>query len=320
MPSYYSVIRYVPNPLSEESVNIGVVVFGGGTPLFRFLRDWSRPKKFGGESTDFLERFAKQLSSTQLGIFSDSGAWSEERLHSVLGRWHNSIQFTNPRASLHEPAALLEDVAQTFLRQSKAKEVRRRTKLYSQVKTFFRRMKVLAKEPRDIDKHRVVTDYAIDKRTGLFAEFALKNSAVHVMETVDYRSAAPSGLAKFYETGAKSLVLMEAREKLGKNTKGYVVYSSHPEDRSTIRKYLALLEAHADHLFNYDSKKDLAAFGSLVSRAADRADLIHFIPDYVAQLQEAAGRRAVLLSAGVEVSRGLAPLRLPDRTKKDSVT
>jgi len=182
-------------------------------------------------------------------------------------------------------------------------------------------MKVLAREPRDIGKHRVVTDYAIDQRTGLFAEFALKNSAVHVMETVDYRSAAPSGLAKFYETGAKSLVLMEARQKLGRNTKGYVVYSSHPEDRSTIRKYLALLEAHADQLFNYDSKRDLAAFGSLVSKAAGRADLIHFIPGYVAQLQDAAGRRSALLPAAVEGQRGLTSLRLEDRrlTKKDSV-
>ena len=81
-------------------------------------------------------------------------------------------------------------------------------------------------------------------------------------------------MAKFYETGAKALVLTEAREKLGRGTKRYVVYSAHSEDRSAIGKYLALLDAHADQLFNYESRKDLAAFGSVISRAAGRADLI----------------------------------------------
>jgi hypothetical protein len=87
------------------------------------------------------------------------------------------------------------------------------------------------------------------------------------METIDYRSAMPSGTAKFYETGAKTLLLSEAKDKLGKKTEGYVIYSVRPEDKSTVKKYLALLDSHADYVFNYESKRDLASFGSLVQKA-----------------------------------------------------
>lgn len=274
MASYYSVIRYFPNPISEECVNVGVAVFGNGAPRFRFISDWNRAQQFGGESTEFLQRFAEQVTSQQLGIFSDSGAWDEERLRSILSKWHNSIQFTPPRGSLQQPEALLQEVAGAFLRDSKRREQIRRTRLNTQVKNLFKRMKVLAKTPESAQRHLVVTDYQIDRRTGLFAEFALKNTVFHVMETVDYRTPTAAGMAKFYETGAKALVLAEAREKLGRGTKRYVVYSAHTEDRTAIRKYIALLATHADQLFNYESRRDLAAFGSLIYKAAGREDLI----------------------------------------------
>jgi len=275
MPSYYSIIRYVPDPISEECINVGVAVFGGPTPLVRFISDWTRARRFGGENTEFLERFAKQVSGKQLGIFADSGTWDEAGLRAVLGRWHNSIQFTPPRASLKEPAALLEDISGAFLRDiTPPTSVLGRTRLHSEVRGLFRKMKLLAKGPKDIERHRVVTDYPIDQRTGLYAEFALRNSALHVMETVDYRGATRTAMAKFYETGAKALVLRQAKDKLKRGTKGYVVYSAHSEDRSGIRQYLALLDEHADHVYNFNSRRDQAAFGSLVKKASGQIDLV----------------------------------------------
>jgi len=273
--SRYSVIRYVPNPISEESINVGVAVFGGGPPIFRFVADWNRARRFSGEATEFIERFARQISDRQIGIFEDSGIWDEEQLRKVLGHWHNSIQFTAPRASLKEPEELIEEVSTTFLRGAAPRESHRHTRLQTRVKNLFNKMKVLAKEKREIHKHRVVPDFLIDQSTGLFADFALKRNVFYVMQTVDYQSAAPSGMAKFYETGAKALVLSEAKQKLGKDTMRYVIYSAHSEDRSSIRKYLKLLENHADKLIDYNSSKDIAAFGSMINKAAGRADLIH---------------------------------------------
>jgi hypothetical protein len=277
MPSYYSIIKYLPDPISEEAMNIGVAVFGGGvTPRFRFISDWTRARQFGGESTEFLEKLSRQLSSRQLGIFEDSGQWNEDQLRRVLGKWHNSVQFTSPRASLRDAPALLDDIAGSFLREAQRKEIfARGSRLTSEVRGMFRRMKVLGKTAKDVERHRVVTDFKIDKKTGLYAEFAVKNGAYHVIETIDYRSSARAAKAKFYETGAKALVLSEAKEKLGRGTKTYVVYSARQADRAELRAYLALLDQHTDAIFNFENKRDAAAFGSSIKKITGGADLAH---------------------------------------------
>ena len=41
MTSFYSVVRYVPDPIAEEAINIGVVAFKEGKLRFRFVEDWS---------------------------------------------------------------------------------------------------------------------------------------------------------------------------------------------------------------------------------------------------------------------------------------
>jgi hypothetical protein len=38
----FSLVRYVPDPVKDEFVNIGVVVRGGGTAAVGFTRDWTR--------------------------------------------------------------------------------------------------------------------------------------------------------------------------------------------------------------------------------------------------------------------------------------
>jgi hypothetical protein len=276
MASHFTIIRYLPDPISEEAINVGVAVFGEEKPRFRFISDWTRARQFGGESTEFLERFARQLTNPQQSIFAEAGALDEEHLRQVLGKWHNSVQFTAPRASLRDQSTLLDEVAASFLRDGTKRELAPRgSRLNTEVRGLFRKMKVLATTPSEVKKHRVVTDFQINKKTGLYAEFVAKNGAYHVIETIDYRSAVPTAKAKFYETGAKALVLSEAKAKLGKGTKTYVVYSARSGDRSALRENLALLEQHTDNIYNFESKKDTASFGSSIKRITGGADLTH---------------------------------------------
>ena len=45
MTSYYSVVQYVPNPMSGERVNVGVIAFDGHAVRTRFLRNWTRARR-----------------------------------------------------------------------------------------------------------------------------------------------------------------------------------------------------------------------------------------------------------------------------------
>lgn len=118
MPSYYSIITYVPDPIADERINIGVVVFGDGRPQFRFVSDWRRAFNFGRIRTDVLQDFAAQVKSDQRSVFSDLEEWDEDTLRNILARWKNSVQFTEPRASIKPPNDLLNDVARLYLHAS----------------------------------------------------------------------------------------------------------------------------------------------------------------------------------------------------------
>jgi hypothetical protein len=118
MGTFYSVIRYVPNPIAEERVNIGIVVLADQAPMFRFVQNWRRAYALGGTSVAFLKEFAREAQDRNIGLFPGSTTWDEETLKRVLARWHNSIQFSQPRASLKPADALLEELSELYLRNS----------------------------------------------------------------------------------------------------------------------------------------------------------------------------------------------------------
>jgi Protein of unknown function (DUF3037) len=122
MTSFYSVVQYLPDPIIDERINFGVVVFGGGQVRSRFLRDWHRVRAFRGGDIAFLREFADQFSQKQevMDVTGLRPLISEVRLHEIAGNWTNCIQLCEPKASLLEPDALLDDVASRFLRDSRS--------------------------------------------------------------------------------------------------------------------------------------------------------------------------------------------------------
>jgi hypothetical protein len=125
MTSYFSIIRYVPDPLTGEQMNIGVVVFGDGKTRVRFTRDWQRLQSFGGDNAQFLRHFAesaRRSSSENLPLpgFEEPIDLSEDSVRAVAGKWMNSIQFSEVKASRLEPDDLLEDIGPRVLRVRRA--------------------------------------------------------------------------------------------------------------------------------------------------------------------------------------------------------
>src|SRR5215210_4704143 len=105
MPVYYTVVQYLPDPVTDERINVGVIVFGDGQVRSHFLHDWRRVRQFGAEDIGFLLDFAdrvKQATGSQLPLTDDypSQPITEELLANIAGTWINSIQLTPARASL----------------------------------------------------------------------------------------------------------------------------------------------------------------------------------------------------------------------------
>lgn len=134
MPTYYSVIQYVPDALADERMNIGVIVCNEDSAEAQFLHDWRRIRCFngGGEITflrEFAQRVAHQVEPVPLALNGAMGrTWDVSYLRELSRDWSDSIQFTPPRASLESPGALIDTLASWFLKESLETKTKARDK------------------------------------------------------------------------------------------------------------------------------------------------------------------------------------------------
>ena len=99
--NYYTVVHYVPDPATDEKLNVGLIAFGEHEIDAVFLRNWRRAQQFGDGDIDFLKDFARriaQASDPQL-LLPDIGetvSLTPELIREMTGQWINSIQFSEP--------------------------------------------------------------------------------------------------------------------------------------------------------------------------------------------------------------------------------
>jgi hypothetical protein len=128
VPAYYTVVQCVPDPIADERINVGIVVFGDGQLSCRFLRNWDRVARFAQEDIGYVREFADRIQRAALesagGIvqpmmpgFPSPRRLDEETLRLMIGEWSNSIQFTPIQPSLESPDTLLPRLVDTFLRE-----------------------------------------------------------------------------------------------------------------------------------------------------------------------------------------------------------
>jgi hypothetical protein len=115
MGSYYSVVRYLPNPLSEEFLNFGVLTFEGDRVRAYFLKDWDRLRRFGGgRDIGFVRGFAQRLERATKAA-ADGDKLNETEVRRLAEGFKHSIQLTPPAGSVLGVDALLEDCIRVYL-------------------------------------------------------------------------------------------------------------------------------------------------------------------------------------------------------------
>lgn len=120
MASRYSIIQYIPDPIADERINVGVLVFDENVVKVQFLQNWRRVKDFSLGDIDFLHDFEKEMNqATAKGLLFPGDRPTDEpnheRLQRVAESWMNSIQFTEPHASLKPIDKLFGDTIKKYL-------------------------------------------------------------------------------------------------------------------------------------------------------------------------------------------------------------
>lgn len=126
MPSYYSIVRFLPSALAEEFVNVGVLSYSGSKVVARFLQDWQRVEKFAdSKDVSRAQDFRSWLTTAMVGFVPSGPVFDESLVRRLAEEWTGSIQLTPPRASLLSPEELLADIAKVFLVEPAAAAPRR---------------------------------------------------------------------------------------------------------------------------------------------------------------------------------------------------
>lgn len=114
---YYSVIRYVPDPIRDEAKNIGVIVsapeVGYSKAKFALSRAQLQPGSPRHQLLQSLIRgYQIQLSERPALPFGDVPAaiWGREQLLSLHTECTNLVQFTEPHVRIGDPSAVLDEV------------------------------------------------------------------------------------------------------------------------------------------------------------------------------------------------------------------
>jgi hypothetical protein len=123
MASRYAVFQYVPDPISGERVNFGVVVYSDDAVRVRFIKRWSRVRNFAGKDVAFLREFAARISESAdpSMMLTDVGPvirLNEELIQRMTERWMHSIQVTEPKASTLPVPELLKLISGRVLREA----------------------------------------------------------------------------------------------------------------------------------------------------------------------------------------------------------
>lgn len=193
----YSIVRYVPDPVRGECLNVGIVVGCRDDSFFgaRFLsrRDAGRVRRFGAaEDVEFIWDVATDIeastSGAQLGIATEPrGAWNTEAISAASVEWANTIQFSEPRAATGEmnPERLLETLYSRYVAPRTPPRTRARDRRWIRRKvglSLRQGLSALERNPDEIIRKDERLPGAHDEHV---VDYALVNSEVrYIVETL----------------------------------------------------------------------------------------------------------------------------------------
>lgn len=263
----FSIVRYQIDILRQEVVNVGVVLFEDSGPVVHLAPAQGKllalnPNFSLGRVFDQARRLADALKSL----------WDDEQTIQQMVAFFShggSLSLTPPGVIQRQDrpiesitAELLHDLVEP---PPKSRiQATQKSRLHTELRNVFREGKILGSRPEDINKHLIVPNFPIDADTGLFAEFAIRNGQLHVTETIDFRTSSPS--AKRLEAQAKSLLFVEAEEKVGADDlRRYVVVTGAS---AQVQSSMNLLSRYADDFIVRESQEDWRRYVDAMHRAA----------------------------------------------------
>lgn len=262
----YALIRYTPNPKRGETINVGLIVFLNTGIDVRVLNSSAKVRMLDGLSSqvDITKLQESMLKLSQL-------ATTPDQQYDLLSKFNSGV-FLSGKAKFaiddmgqyqDKVAKLFSDLVKPFASKEKITHTAR---LATQLKNKFATLDILAKDASDLSRHKIVPNYPLSEKTGICADFLLKNGVYHLTEVVDFNTNDIQ--AKFKETSLKIITFMAGQKELNGEVKRYFVYSATVRKEAEITHHLNLVDDYCEKMFNVDSKEDYAKYFGMIAEYA----------------------------------------------------
>ncbi|MCJ2044416.1 DUF3037 domain-containing protein [Methylobacterium sp. J-078] len=260
----FAIIRFAPDDGRDERLNVGAVVFQDDGLDIRVSRRLEKIRALSAAlDVDLLREFIVGLSDIDQRM-RDSGSFDigcRKQIMSSLGpiKLSQVGQFWVEQQSDYEDriSSILKSYVDPEPALPRAK--RKSSKLLTQIKSEFRKERVLAQRHEDIESHRIVSGFELDE--GLVADLVLRNGAMHVVETVDASNDEVSLRRAIGDIAVSALVLERARMRFGdKKTKARLVYNASANIERIARPSLDAAEHQGAELINWSSATQRSHF------------------------------------------------------------
>ncbi|WP_324719900.1 hypothetical protein [Salinimicrobium sp. HB62] len=198
MKSYYSIIRYVNNPLSKENLAIGMILISGKSIFYRFSNNKIKlAHKINHQNGDLLDytvekilAFIKNDLKNEIDLFPGENAVNVEYLNRLSIYNNGFLQFDKPSAlNMGFDKSGFEDFFKKYVEViipvQKKKIIDR---------SFNRTIKQVFKEPL---KDKINLDYRIKKESvpNLFFDYTVDgigvNGSIYTLKSIDLNSEKP---------------------------------------------------------------------------------------------------------------------------------
>jgi hypothetical protein len=276
---HFSVLRLMPNSMRGERLNVGLVVFHPNQDVTVHL-DVSQerlrsfdPNLAGINWDDWASQAVKILSDAPSDVRATllKTAFGPITTDAELGwfRASNNVEVQDNVSSL------LKRLVSRPVRLVKVGRTHstRKTKLQTQLKNWFRVQKILGRSMNDLSNNQVVEEYPISIETDSFADFAFKNGALHIMETIDLRGVDHLTASLRNKAAFKSVVLDQAADVTGGGGQRIAIVAA--SNYAAIKPALKMIERNADDVVAVENHKDV---DRLVRKLTEALHLTQMLP------------------------------------------
>lgn len=265
----YLLLRANPDPVRFEVLNAGIVVFDGqntcvlvdstGRRLPVLHPDLGRIDF--AEWADKIQNELRQHSyESQLALLPilSSPLMPDRVTGKTVGTdASQQAEFLFTRLVARQ-SATLSPIKRKIIKQ---------TKLNRELRDWFKSAKVFSNKIEGLSNHLVVANYPVDPSTDLYADFALQNGQLHIIETLDLRNVDHLTPTLRGDAAIKGFTLNEA----GENVNAIAIVSA--SDYGIARPAINMISKFADDIYDISTQTERQRLSDFMATSLHKPDL-----------------------------------------------